>query len=143
VAVGLYWTALILGRLIAMAVLPRVSHTRLLFGSAASAMFACLILLNTNNWFGAAVGVLMAGGGFATIYPLMAEKIGHRFTYFRPGLYNGIFSFALVGSTLAPASLGYLASFFGIWVVMALPLIGTILVVVVLLLIWLESKIGG
>ena len=140
---AMYFVALIIGRVIAIMILPRVSHTRLLLGSAASAMFACLILLTTSNWFGAAVGVLMAGGGFATIYPLVAEKIGHRFTYFRPGLYNGIFSFALVGSTLAPASLGYAAEFFGIGVVMALPLIGTILVVVVLLLIWLESKIGG
>jgi fucose permease len=140
---ALYWLALIGGRVIAISILPRVSHTRLLFGSAASAMFACLILLMTNNWFGAVAGVLLAGGGFATIYPLVAEKIGHRFTYFRPGLYNGIFSFALVGSTLAPASIGYAAAAFGIGVAMALPLVGTILVVIVLLLIWLESKIGG
>ena len=44
----------------------------------------------------------LIGAGFATIYPLVAEKIGHRFTYYHPGLFNGIFSFAMVGAMLAP-----------------------------------------
>ena len=44
---------------------------------------------------------------------------------------------------LAPATLGYAASGLGVGVVIGIPLIGTITVIALLLLIWLESKITG
>ena len=74
---------------------------------------------------------------------LAAEAIGRRFPYYHPGFFNGIFSFALVGGLLAPATLGYAASKWGVGVVMGIPLIGTFLVMVLLMLIWLESKVTG
>ncbi len=85
----------------------------------------------------------MVGAGFATIYPLVAEKIGRRFTYYHPGLFNGIFSFAMVGAMLPAWLLGYAADAWGVGVVMALPLVGTVMVFILVLLIWLQSKIGG
>ena len=60
-----------------------------------------------------------------------------------PGFFNGIFSLALVGGLLAPATLGYAASAVGVGVVIGLPLLGTFLVMTLLLLIWLESKVTG
>ncbi len=140
---ALYFLSLLVGRIASVAVLPRVPHGRILFSSAAAAMFGCILLLLTNNLFGAIVGVLLTGGGFATIYPLVAERIGHRFDYYQPGLFSGIFSLAMIGATLAPASLGFLADLAGMWVVMALPMAGTVMVVLLIGLIWLESKIGG
>jgi fucose permease len=140
---AVYWIALLLGRVAAVALLPRLPHGRLLLGSAAAALFGCVILLSTNNLFGAYAAVLLSGAGFASIYPLTAEMIGHRFAYYHPGLFNGIFSFAMVGAMLAPATAGYLAHFFGVATVMVVPLVGTVMVVLLLLLIWLESKIGG
>jgi hypothetical protein len=71
------------------------------------------------------------------------EKIGDRFPYYHPGFFNGIFSLALTGGLLAPASLGYAAHFLGIGVVMGLPLAGSIFVVVLLLLILLESRLSA
>jgi hypothetical protein len=44
---------------------------------------------------------------------------------------------------LAPAICGYLANSGGIGMVMALPMTGTVLVLALVLLIWLESKLGG
>ena len=140
---ALYWLALLLGRIGALVVLRRLSHGRVLVASSAAALFGCTLLLFTNNQFGATTGVLMAGGGFATIYPLVAEKIGHRFTYYHPGLFNGIFSIAMVGAMLAPWLLGYAADAWGVGVVMALPMAGTFMVVILTLLIWLESKLAG
>lgn len=140
---ALYWLFLLTGRVGAMAILPRVSHARLLIGSAAAAMFGCILLLATNNRFGAVAGILMAGSGFAAIYPLVAEKIGHRFSYYYPGFFNGIFSFAMIGAMLAPSILGYMAHAWGVGMVMALPLLGTSMVFLLIPLIWLESKIGG
>jgi MFS family permease len=86
---------------------------------------------------------LTVGAGFAPIYPLVVEKIGARFSYYHPGYYNGIFSIALTGGLLAPFLLGYLADQWGIRIVMMLPLAGTCLVFLLLLLISLEAKLSG
>lgn len=140
---ALYFAALLIGRIVAQQLLPRVRHGRLLTGAVGLPMFACIVLLQTNNLFGATVGVLLAGGGFSVILPLVMEKIGDRFPYYHPGFFNGIFSLALTGGLLAPASLGYAAHFLGIGVVMGLPLAGSIFVVVLLLLILLESRLSA
>ncbi|HXK04163.1 MAG TPA: MFS transporter [Verrucomicrobiae bacterium] len=140
---ALYWFFLMTGRLVAVAILPRARHTRLLMGSVLTAIFGCLILYFTNNDFGAGTGVFFIGAGYASIYPLVSEAIGRRFPYYHPGFFNGIFSLALVGGLLAPATLGYLASFLGVGVIIGIPLIGTFMVMALLVLIWLESKVTG
>lgn len=140
---ALYWVALLIGRLVAQAILPRVRHGRLLATSVVSAMFGCLILSLTDNRFGAGSGILFVGGGFAVIYPLAVEMIGGRFPHYHPGVFNGIFSIAVTGGLLAPATLGYFATLWDIQVVMWLPLAGTSMVAILVLLIWLESKLGG
>jgi len=67
--------------------------------------------------------------------------IGHRFPYYHPGLYNGIFSLAMAGGLLTPALMGYIASIYGLHMIMLLPLVGSVIVFVLLLLIWLESRL--
>jgi len=80
------------------------------------------------------------GGGFASVYPLVVGKIGRRFPYYHPGFFNGIFSLAMTGGLLAPWSLGYFTDRWGIGVAMLLPLLGTLMVFVLLVLIWAEAK---
>lgn len=138
-----YWLFLLIGRLAAVAILPRVRHGRLLIGSVLAALFGCLILYSTDNAFGAATSVLFLGAGYAIVYPLVAEAIGRRFPYFHPGFFNGIFSWALVGGLLAPATLGYTASVWGVGIVIGIPLVGTFMVMAILPLIWLEAKVTG
>ena len=140
---ALYWLFLMMGRLVAVAILSRVRHGLLLLGSVLSALFGCLILYSTNNTFGAATGAFFVGAGYASIYPLVAEAIGRRFPYYHPGFFNGIFSLALVGGLLAPATLGYVAEGWGVGVVIGIPLVGTCLVMALVPLIWLEAKVTG
>ena len=140
---ALYWLALLVGRVVAQWVMPRVRHTRLLIASAAASILGCVILIATDNTFGAISGILLLGAAFAPIYPLVVEKIGSRFPYFHPGFYNGIFSFALAGGLLAPCTLGFFASQWGVGVVMGLPLAGTIVVLILLPLIGLEARLGA
>jgi hypothetical protein len=140
---ALYWLCLTAGRLGAIAILPRVRHGKLLMGSVLAALFGCLILFETDNGFGAATGAFFLGTGYASVYPLVAEAIGRRFPYYHPGFFNGIFSLALVGGLIAPATLGYVAAALGIGVVIGIPLIGTFTVMLLILLIWLESKVTG
>jgi fucose permease len=139
---ALYWLALLVGRVGAQWILPRVRHSRLLVSSAAGSILGCLILLATDNQFGAVSGILLLGAAFAPIYPLLVEKIGHRFPSFHPGFYNGIFSFALAGGLLAPCTLGLFAKEWGVSVVMGLPLAGSIVVFTLLLLIGLEARLA-
>ncbi len=140
---ALYFAALLAGRAVATFLLPRVRHRWLLLASALTSIFGCTILLFTNNRFGAVTGVLFVGAGFAPVYPMIAAKIGHRYHYYRPGFFNGIFSFALTGGMLAPWSLGILAERWDIGVVMGLPIMGTLVVVVLVLLIWVEARLRG
>jgi fucose permease len=140
---ALYWLALLVGRVCAQWFLPKVRHGRLLMMSAGASVLGCLILLETDNRFGAIIGILLLGGAFAPIYPLVVEKIGHRFPYFHPGFYNGIFSCALAGGLLAPCTLGYWASQWGVLAVVGLPLAGTAVVFTLLLLIGLEARLNS
>jgi fucose permease len=140
---ALYWIALLLGRVISVYLLTRLRHSRLLLSSASSALLGCLLLMFAANRLGATVGVLLCGAGFAAIYPLVVERIGGRFPYYHPGVFNSIFSIAIAGGMLAPWIIGILADSWGAWVVMGLPLIGTLMVVILILLIWLESKVTG
>ena len=142
---AVFWMALLVGRVAAVAILPKVRHSLLLGGSVLAALFGCLLLerASTDNRSGVVVAVLLLGAGFASIYPLVAEKIGGRFPYYHPVFFSGIFSFALFGGLIAPATLGYAAAIWGIGIVVAVPLLGTCLVSALLLLIWLESKVTG
>lgn len=140
---AVYWGALLVARFATLFLLPLVRHSRLLFGGAGAALAGCLLLVLTDNQPGAATGIVLVGIGFAPIYSLVAERIGGRFPYYHPGVFHSIFSVALAGGMLAPWTVGLLADSLGLWVVMGLPAIGTLLVVVLLLLIWLESKVTG
>jgi fucose permease len=143
ILLGLYWLSLMLGRAGAQALLPRVRHGRILMWSVVASIFGCTILIFTDNLFGAVSGTLLVGFGFAPIYPLVVEKIGTRFPHYHPGFFNGIFSLALTGGLLAPATLGYLAEAYGIGIVMMLPMIGSVIVFVLVLLIWLEARLAS
>ena len=140
---ALFWAALLIGRLATQVVRQRLSHGSLLMGSVLSALLGCIILDSTANQFGAVMGILFVGFGFASIYPLVLEKIANRFPHYHPGFYHGIFSLAFTGGLLAPWTLGYFADAWGIRAVMVLPLFGTCIVFLLLLLIMLEAKLNG
>lgn len=138
-----YWFALLVGRVAVFSLLPSARRGKVLMVSVLAALFGCTILTWTDNVFGAVVGILLVGGGFASVYPLVVERIGGRFPYYHPGFFNGIFSFALTGGLLAPWSLGFFTTLWGIQVAMLLPLAGTLMVFVLLILIWAETTFGG
>ncbi len=140
---AMYWAALLVGRAAVQWVISRVHHGKLLAVSLLSAMLGCGILWSTNNLFGAGVGLLLLGWGFAATYPLVIEKIGDRFPSYHPGFFNSIFSLALTGGLLAPWTLGFAAYFWGIRAVMLLPLIGSVVVFLLAVSIWVYARLTG
>lgn len=140
---AIYWLALLFGRIAAQWFFDHVRHGRMLGGGGAAAVVGCTMLAVTDNLFGIVLGILLVGFAFASIYPLVIERIGSRFPYYQPGLFNGIFSFALIGGMLAPWTLGYFANALGIQAVMMLPVAGTCAVLVLLGVVWLEARFSG
>jgi len=140
---ALYWLSLMVGRIIAARLLPVVRHGKLLAFSAVCALFGCAILAASGSRFGVVVGLLLTGAGFSSIYPLAAERIASRFSYYHPGYFNGIFTFALMGGILAPFVLGHLVGMSGLRIVPLAVMAGSCAVFVLILLIWLGRKVAG
>lgn len=137
-----FWLALLVGRILMQALLPHVRHSILLLISMLAGMLGCLMLALTDKPSGALIGILLVGSGFASIYPLVVEKIGGQFPHYHAGIYSGLFTLALTGGMLAPTTLGFLASWAGVQVVMLLPLFGSVMVLLLLVAIWVESRFG-
>jgi MFS transporter, FHS family, glucose/mannose:H+ symporter len=140
---ALYWGALMAGRIIAAKLLRVVRHGKMLGISAFCALFGCVALLAAGSRFGVVVGLLLTGAGFSAIYPLVAERISSRFTYYHPGYFNGIFTFALTGGILAPFALGHLAAGTGLNMIPLAVMVGSCAVFGLVLLIWLGHKVSG
>jgi MFS transporter, FHS family, glucose/mannose:H+ symporter len=137
---ALYFFALIAGRAGAQLLLRRVDHAKLLMVSTVTAIIGYFGLSMTSSLIGASAAVVLIGAGFASIYPLVAEKVGRRFGA-HPGFYDSIFLAALCGAIFQPASLGFVDYYLGLGYVMLLPAFGTLVVFVLLLLIMLEAKL--
>lgn len=140
---ALYWLALTGGRVVTARVLNSVRHGNLLAVSAFCALFGCIALLAANSIMGVILGILLIGSGFSAIYPLAAERIATRFTYYHPGYFNGIFTFAMLGGIFAPFMVGHLANGAGLWMVPFAAMVGSCAVFALVLLIWLGRKVSG
>jgi MFS transporter, FHS family, glucose/mannose:H+ symporter len=140
---AVYWTALLVGRLVSQWLIPRASRSVLMAGSILSALLGTTVLAFTNNGFGAVMGVLFAGAGFAPVFPLAVSRIGRRFPVYPAAFFDGLFSFAILGGLIAPWTASFFASAWGIEAVMILPMVGACAVFVLTLLILLEAKLSG
>ena len=138
-----FWLVLFSGRIIAQSTLDRLHHGRLLGLSVLVELFGYFLLSQTDNLSGATVGIVCLGAGYSVTYPLVAEKIGHRFSDDHPFRLRGIFWLSMSGALLAPWLLGYFAEAWGIGSVLALPFLGTLAACFLLLLILLEAYLSG
>ncbi|HEX4168687.1 MAG TPA: MFS transporter [Bryobacteraceae bacterium] len=137
---ALFFLALLAGRWAARKGLLRFNHRRLLLVSIAAAMCGCFTLSLAHSLAGAAVAVTVIGGGFAPIYPLIAEQLDERFT-FHPGFYNGAVAIAITGAMGVPWLLGFVDAWFGMRYVMLGPALGSMVVLLLSLLLMLETHL--
>jgi len=139
-ALGIYFLALTVGRLVCRRLLPAVSHRRLLLGGTALSMVGYLILSLTDSIAVAWAAVITVGAGFAPIYPLLAETLDDRFSY-HPGFYNGLFSIAMTGAMSAPWLISYVDYLWGIQYLMLVPALGSVIVLALTSLLMFEAKL--
>jgi fucose permease len=137
-----YFFALMVGRLLAQALLDWLNHRRLLLGSIILALAGYGVLSFTETRFGAIAAVLLIGAGYAPIYPLVAEQLDDRFSY-HPGFWNGAISIAITGAMSEPWLLGYVDQFVGMQYVMLVPACGSVAVFVLAVLLMFEARLMG
>jgi fucose permease len=141
-ALGAYFLALMVGRLAAQFLLPIVSHRKMLLVSVAAAMGGYLLLTVSGFTALALLAAVVIGLGHAPIYPLIAERLDHRFSY-HAGFYSGAISFAMAGAMATPWLLGYVAQYLGMRSVMLIPAVASVIVLVLAVLIMLEARLMG
>ncbi len=137
---ALYFPALMLGRIAAVRLLPRVSHRKFLLASIAAAVCGFMLLTFVGSLASATAGVIVIGVGFGPIYPLIANRLDKRFLY-HPGLYNGALSIAITGGMSASCLLGFVDASLGMRYVMLLPVFGSAIVLMLSLLLMLEAHL--
>jgi fucose permease len=138
-----YCLCLLGGRFVAQALLQRFPHRRLLLASAGMSWMGILIFSSTNNHLGAGMGLALSAIGFSFVYPLLVERIGSRFREYHASLFHGIFGLGMLGGFLAPALIALWADWSNESSAMTLPLYCSLMVFVLLLLLWVESKISA
>ena len=141
-ALGLYFFSLMIGRLIAQMLLPIISHRKMLMVSVAGSMAGYLLLSLTGSTLLALAAAVVIGLSHAPIYPLIAERLDHRFSY-HPGFYSGTISVAMAGAMATPWLLGYVDESLGMRAVMLIPSIASILVLILSVLMMVESRLMG
>jgi len=141
-ALALFFSILVLGRLLAFRLLSRISHRKLLVGSTGIAMLGYLLLSLTDSLLAAYLAILIIGLAFAPIYPLIAENLDERFSY-QPRFYKRIIAIAIAGAMTMQSVMGFIASYAGMQYVMLLPALGSAAVLVLTLLIMFERHLMG
>lgn len=139
---ALYWFVLLAGRVAAQWALAHLPHPWLLVGAVAGSAFGSIVLMATNNVFGAMAGASLLAITFSPVYPLIVEKVDAKFPRYSPGFYRQGFTLALAGGFLSPAVAGAVASVWGIGSVMFWPLTGSIVVCVLAILVAVEARLS-
>jgi fucose permease len=139
-SLALYFLFVALGRIVAQTVLRIVSHRRLLLASIVVAMAGYGLLALTHTFSAAFTAIVLIGLGFGPIFPLLGENLDDRLVL-QPGLYNGIFSFAITGAMAAPWLLGYVLEYLGNEYLVLIPAFGSVAVFVLALLLMLEARL--
>lgn len=146
-ALGSYFLALLVGRLMTQFLMPIFSHRKILLGSVGLAMAGYLLLSLTAFTAGKLTGFALLAGiiiglGHAPIYPLVAERMDSRLS-FHPGQYGRAISVAVAAAMATPWALGYVAEWLGMSAVMLIPALASMAVFVLVLLIMFEAHLMG
>jgi FHS family glucose/mannose:H+ symporter-like MFS transporter len=110
---SLYWTGMMLGRVVIAAVLGNVSPFRVLYSCLTIALTGAAMLLATHDVGVAALAVFLVGLGFAAMFPTVLGFIGNRYPALSGTAFSAAFVMALTGGMVLPYTAGVLGDAFG------------------------------
>jgi fucose permease len=121
-----YWAALMSGRLLGAQLLVRISKARLVLGSAICSAIGCAILFASTTVPMMFAGAIVAGLGFAAIYPTTLAMAADRYERLAGTIFGFLFAVGLIGGMSFPWALGHISQRYGVRSGMILPLVGGI-----------------
>jgi len=111
---SLYWLGMTGGRFVSGWLLKRVSTVAVLLSSLAVAFAGALILIGARTTVSAGAGTLLAGAGFAAVFPVILGYVGDRYERLSGTAIGVVLVMALMGGTAMPYVTGVLGDAFGL-----------------------------
>lgn len=111
---SLYWLGMTGARLALGWLLKRVSSVAVLLSSLGVAFAGALILIGAQTTASAGTGTLLAGAGFAAVFPVILGYVGDRYERLLGTAFGVVLVMALMGGTALPYVTGVLGDAFGL-----------------------------
>jgi MFS transporter, FHS family, glucose/mannose:H+ symporter len=128
-----FWITLVAGRGFAPVVLRRFSDSVVATGGLVLAILGAALLLSAHNWHGAAAYALIAGIGFAPVYPIVISWMTRSFGEAATRVAGSMFALAGFGAATMPWLVGAVAQKYGsLRLGLIVPLLGLLAMLVIL-----------
>jgi len=111
---SLYWLGMTGARLALSWLLKRVSSVAVFLSSLGVAFAGALTLIGARTTASAAAGTLLAGAGFAAVFPIILGHVGDRYERLSGTAFGVVLVMALTGGTTLPYVTGVLGDAFGL-----------------------------
>ncbi len=111
---SLYWLGMTGARLLLGWLLRRVSSVAVLLVSLGIACVGALLLIGARGTAAAGAGTLLAGAGFAAVFPVILGHVGDRYARLSGTAFGAVLVMALMGGTALPYLTGVLGDALGL-----------------------------
>jgi fucose permease len=111
---SLYWVGMTGARLVLGRLLTRVSMAVVFLSSLGVAFTGVLILIGARTTASAGAGTLLAGAGFAAVFPVILGYVGDRYERLSGTAFGVVLVMALTGGTALPYATGVLGDAIGL-----------------------------
>lgn len=111
---SLYWLGMTGARLVLAWLLTRVSPVVALLSSLGVALVGVLTLIGARTTASAGAGTLLAGAGFAAVFPVILGYVGDRHERLSGTAFGVVLAMALLGGTVLPYVTGVLGDAVGL-----------------------------
>jgi fucose permease len=105
-----FWAAMLVGRALASIILLRVTEARLVFGGLAVTAVGTFVLLRATSQTTVIAGVLMAGFGMSTLYPIFIAWLAKWYGARARGIGGVLFALAALGGAVVPPLIGFIST---------------------------------
>ncbi len=111
---SLFWLGMVFARLVLGALLKYISAASVLWFSLLIAFTGSLMMLLSNGAGTAVTGLVLAGLGFAAVFPVIFAYVGDIYSRLSGTAFSVVLVMALTGGMLYPYVTGILANSFGL-----------------------------
>lgn len=130
-----YWAALMIGRLVSAQLLRTMQKSTLILASGVGSIIGCVILLLGRSVGTMAAGAIVAGFSFAAIYPTVLAMAADRYQRLAGTVFSLLFAIGLLGGMIFPWGVGHISHRWGIRAGMVLPVVGSLMITVLIVVI--------